>query len=191
MTEPPKLYKHQIDAITTALGKPEFAFFCEQGTGKSAIIIHEIVTLISIDEVNIGIILAPNGLQRNWEDEFKTHAPGANVAIQIYQPGKKEKMEKRTREILGSGKVLIFLANIEMLQSEYGYSYLMRLLRARRKSYFVIDESHKIKTPGALRTKRAIELSKLAKYRRIATGTEAEEGIHELYSQFSFLNPRI
>ena len=128
--EPPKLYRHQIEAMTNALGKPEFAFFMEQGTGKSAIIIHEIVTLIKLDEVNIAIILSPNGLQRNWEGEFETHAPGANVICQIYKPGNREKMEKRTREILGSGKVLIFLANIEMLQSEYGYSYLMRLLRA-------------------------------------------------------------
>ena len=31
----------------------------------------------------------------------------------------------------------------------------------------------------------------MAKFRRIATGTEAEEGIHELFSQFAFLNPRI
>ena len=54
-----------------------------------------------------------------------------------------------------------------------------------------IDESHKIKSPSATRTKTAIKLGELAKYRRIATGTEAEEGIHNLYSQMKFLDWQI
>ena len=50
---------------------------------------------------------------------------------------------------------------------------------------------HKLKTPGAKRTKTAIKLGELCKYRRIATGTETEEGIHNLYSQMKFLDWRI
>lgn len=185
-------YQHQRDAVEQAFGRPEFAFFMEQGVGKSKIIIDEAVNLIEISKVNLILILSPNGLQTNWEEQFRFHAPGAKVTIQIYKSGTPpERQEKRTREILASDRVLVFLANIETLQTVYGSSYLYRLLRAKRNSYLVIDESHKIKSPKAIRTKRAIELSKLAKYRRIATGTEAEEGIHELYSQFAFLNPRI
>ena len=60
-----------------------------------------------------------------------------------------------------------------------------------RRTYICIDELHKIKTPGAKRTKSAIKFGELCKYRRITTGTEAEEGIHNLYSQMKFLDWRI
>ena|SRR5215471_5783282 len=184
-------YAHQEEALKLAYHNNAFALFMEMGVGKSKIIVDEIVNFIEEDKINCAVIIAPNNVHINWKSEFIKHGPPDynKWAIQIWRSGQSsDKREKETRDILESGKCLIFLMNIEALSTMGGVGYLRRILVARRKTYMVIDESHKIKTPGAQRTKNAIGLGSLAYIRRIATGTEAEEGIENLWSQFKFLN---
>jgi SNF2 family DNA or RNA helicase len=184
-------YEHQREALERAWGCSEFAFFLEQGTGKSKIIVDEITNLIERDLINCAVILAPNQVHENWQEQFELHGPPnyQRWQIQVYKSRNDEaRQEQHTRDIIASGKVLVFLMNIEALSSKKGQSYLYRLLRARSKIYFAIDESHKIKSWSAIRTKYAISYGQYAKFRRIATGTEAQEGLENLYAQFKFLN---
>ena len=192
-TEP---YAHQRQALDVAWGQTCFAFFMEQGTGKSKIVVDEVTNMIERDMINCVVILAPNTVHANWAEQFELHGPKDydKWCIQVYKSrtGKAaEKQEQLTRDIINSGKVLVFLMNIEALSHQSGTNYLHRILSARRATYLCIDESHKIKNNGAARTKTAIALGTLAKYRRILTGTEAEEGLINLYSQFRFLDWRI
>jgi SNF2 family DNA or RNA helicase len=190
----PPLYKHQEEAIQEANYRTGFAYFMEMGVGKSAIIVHEVVNLIERQEINCVVIIAPNNVHINWKAEFLKHGPPNydKWGIQVWRSGMSiEKKEAETKAILESGKVLVFLMNIEALSSEGGKNYLKRILLARRMTYMAIDESHKIKNPTAQRTKAIIELANFTKIRRIATGTEAEEGIQGLYSQFRFLDINI
>ena len=187
-------YDHQVEANNVAWLKPAFAYFLEQGTGKSKIIVDEIINLNAEGLIDCAIIIAPNNVHVNWKEEFIKH--GANYqdrfAIQIWTSGRnREKFERETSNIFKSEKTLVFLMNIEALSSPSGQIYLKRILTFRRRAYLAIDESHKIKSPGALRTKAIVDLGRFAKFRRIATGTEAEEGIVGLYSQFKFLDPAI
>jgi SNF2 family DNA or RNA helicase len=187
-------YQHQQEALEKAWGNTGFAYFLEQGTGKSKIVVDETVNLIERGLINCVIILAPNGVHENWVQQFELHGPKNydKWYIQVFRSKNKgEKQEQLTRDIINSGKVLVFLMNIEALSHKKGQDYLYRILRARRHSYVCVDESHKIKTPSATRTKAAIKLGELAKYRRITTGTEAEEGIHNLFAQFKFLDWKI
>jgi SNF2 family DNA or RNA helicase len=184
-------YEHQIQALEACFGKTNFALFMEQGTGKSKVVVDETVNLIERGEINCIVILAPNQVHENWAEQFQLHGPKDydRWIIQVYKSkNNSERQEKLTRDIIGSGKVLVFLMNIEALSTDKGAQYLHRILLARKRTYFVIDESHKIKNNGAIRTKRAITLGTYAKYRRILTGTEAEEGLINLYSQFKFLD---
>ena len=190
----PPLYNHQIEAIEHAQGKKGFAYFLEQGTGKSAIIVHEIVDLIECQTIDCAVIIAPNNVHVNWKNEFIKHGPEdyEKWGIQIWRSGGiLKKKEEETSAIMSAGKVLIFLINIEALSSENGKNYLKRILLARRRTYMAVDESHKIKTPGAQRTKAIIELGNYTIIRRIATGTEAEEGLEGLWSQYKFLDQNI
>lgn len=189
-----KPFKHQLEALQNCYDKTYYGLFMEMGTGKSKIIIDETVNLIAEEKINCVLVIAPNGIHEMWAEQYGIHAPrgfSSRATIQIYRSKNGTKQEAVTREIIESGKILVFLMNIEALSTDYGFAYAKRILMARRKTYFVIDESHKIKTPGALRTKRAIALGQAAKYRRIATGTEAEEGIQNLWSQMKFLDPSI
>lgn len=185
-TTPP--YQHQKEALETMYGKTVFGLFAEQGTGKSKIIIDEIINLG--DKINCAVILAPNGVHQNWAEQFELHGPkdfDDKYYVQIYKSGNK-KQEQTTREAIASGRILIFLMNIEALSHASGCEYLHKLLLARRQTYLAVDESHKIKNNSAKRTQMVIRLGMFAKYRRIATGTEAEEGIINLFTQFKFLD---
>jgi len=186
-------YEHQRDALETMWGNEAFALFCEQGTGKSKVIVDETVNLIERDLINCVVILAPNQVHENWKEQYELHGGASDkYVVQVYKsvstPSARKKQEQLTRDIITGGKVLVFLMNIEALSHPSGQEYLKRILLARKRTYMCIDESHKIKSYSAKRTKIAIQLGMLAKYRRIATGTEAEEGIINLFTQLKFLD---
>jgi len=182
-------YAHQKEALAIMYGRETFGLFAEMGTGKSKIIIDEIVNLIERDLINCVVIVAPNGVHSNWVEQLELHGPKDydKWIIQVYKSGNK-KQEQVTRDIINSGKVLVFLMNAEALSHVSGQEYLLSVLRARSKTYMCLDESHKFKNSSATRTKMVIRLGAFARYRHIATGTEAEEGIINLFSQFRFLD---
>ncbi len=55
----------------------------------------------------------------------------------------------------------------------------------------ICDESSRIKTPDAKRTKRSIDLGYFSTYKMILNGTPIALGVHDLWSQFQFLDPNI
>lgn len=57
--------------------------------------------------------------------------------------------------------------------------------------YLVVDESLKIKNCDAKRTKRLLELSRMAEYRLILNGTPMSRDLLDLYPQMNFLSPKI
>ena len=68
--------------------------------------------------------------------------------------------------------------------------YMEKILLANNV-LLVVDESSRIKTPGAKRTKIITKFGKQAKYRRILTGTPITKGPKMFTSQFRFLDPLI
>lgn len=64
-------------------------------------------------------------------------------------------------------------------------------LSAAKCPFVVVDESIKIKNHSAVRTKRIIELGKLAQYKLILNGTPISRNMVDLWAQFEFLSNRI
>jgi SNF2 family DNA or RNA helicase len=190
-------YLHQIEALQAAWDRKAFAYFLEQGTGKSKIIVDEIVNSIERNRIDCAIIIAPNNVHVNWKSELIKHGPLNYERWDIYiyrSTDSEDKRDKALAHLLGDrnqNRVPIFLINIEALSTIKGTDFIQKILRQKRYTYLAIDESHKIKSPSAKRTKAAIQLGKFAAFRRIATGTEAEEGLEDLFSQFKFLDPNI
>lgn len=71
------------------------------------------------------------------------------------------------------------------------YLELYNKLDQYQKVFIVVDESLKIKNSYAIRTKRVIELGKKAYYKLILNGTPLSKNILDLYSQMTFLSPKI
>jgi SNF2 family DNA or RNA helicase len=78
--------------------------------------------------------------------------------------------------------------NIEALSTEKGMKYAQRFLMYH-KAFMAIDESTTIKTPSARRAKNAVKIGKLAKYRRIMTGSPVTKSPLDLFQQCDFLSP--
>ena len=69
----------------------------------------------------------------------------------------------------------IFTFNVEAFVSKSAIFYMEKILLANNV-LLVVDESSRIKTHGAKRTKIITKFGKQAKYRRILTGTPITKG---------------
>jgi hypothetical protein len=65
-----------------------------------------------------------------------------------------------------------------------------KLERAKRP-FVICDESLKIKNWSSVRTRRIVELGKLAEYKLILNGTPLSRNLLDLWPQFEFLSPKI
>jgi SNF2 family DNA or RNA helicase len=190
-----KPFKHQFDAFMNSKDKEAYALFMEQGTGKSKVIIDNIAYLFRKGSIDTAIIAAPKGVYRNWyASEFKTHMPEDVVQFSkvcIWSPVEtKKNIEELTSFLKESEKLRFFIVNIEALSTDKGKNYLHRLLNTGN-SFFCIDESTTIKHRTARRTKNVLKLGKMAKYRRVLTGTPVTQGPLDLWSQMNFLDEYI
>jgi SNF2 family DNA or RNA helicase len=190
-----KPYKHQYDVFLKCKDKEAYALFMEQGTGKSKVIIDNIAYLYRKGKIDTAIIAAPKGVYRNWlSSEFKTHMPDdvkELTDICVWSPNEtKSNVEMLINFLKPSHKLKFFIINIEALSTDKGKNYLHRLLNTSA-SFFCIDESTTIKHRTARRTKSVLKLGRLAKFRRILTGTPVTQGPLDLWSQINFLDEYI
>jgi SNF2 family DNA or RNA helicase len=79
--------------------------------------------------------------------------------------------------------------NVEAFSTQKGIQTSAKFLRLNPNNMVVVDESTTIKTRTAQRTKNLLELSKLAKYRRILTGSPITKSPMDLFTQCAFLSP--
>ena len=190
-----KPYAHQLEALKQAYNKEYYAFFMEMGTGKSKVLIDEIGGYFLQGKIDSALIIAPKGVYRNWErGEIPTHLPDEiPYTIAAWRaPSEMTKDDKKKLKdiIYPNGKLRILLMNIEALSGSVGIKYVTQFLHKNR-TLLAIDESTTIKTPTASRTKNAIKISKLAKVRRIMTGSPVTKNPLDVYAQLEFLSPNI
>ncbi len=190
-----KPYAHQLEALKQAYNKEYYAFFMEMGTGKSKVLIDEIGGYFLQGKIDSALIIAPKGVYRNWErGEIPPHLPDEipyTVAAWRAPSEMTKDDKKKLKDIIyPNGKLRILLMNIEALSGSVGIKYVTQFLHKNR-TLLAIDESTTIKTPTASRTKNAIKISKLAKVRRIMTGSPVTKNPLDVYAQLEFLSPNI
>ena len=190
-----KPYAHQMEALKQAYNKEYYAFFMEMGTGKSKVLIDEIGGYFLQGKIDTALIIAPKGVYRNWErGEIPTHLPNEipHTVAAWRAPSEMTKDDKKKLKdiIYPNGKLRILLMNIEALSGSVGIKYVTQFLH-KNNTLLAIDESTTIKTPTASRTKNAIKISKLAKIRRIMTGSPVTKNPLDVYAQLEFLSPNI
>jgi SNF2 family DNA or RNA helicase len=188
-------YAHQITALEKSWSKENYAYFMEMGTGKSKVLIDNMSMLYDKGKINGALIIAPKGVYRNWQrQEIPIHLPSHIEDFTVVWTPTPNKLEKELLEsIIKDPKDLtldIFLMNVEALHTMKGARFAERFLNGHR-ALLVIDESTTIKNPKAMRTKNALKLSTLAKYRRILTGSPVTKDPIDLFSQCEFLDPAI
>lgn len=187
-----KPFDHQLEIFERTKSDQCHAMFLEQGTGKSKIAIDTFSHQYLDGQINAVIVVAPNGVHRNWvTDELVTHAsPAIPLRAYAYASSKATtKAQERELDALLKHNGLSFLAiSYDAWMTERGKKFVWKMMK-NRKVFLTLDESHRIKTPNAKRTRSILLGGKHAVTRRILSGTPITNGPFDIYSQMLFLDP--
>lgn len=188
-TEP---FEHQKRAFFISKDKKNFGYFMEMGTGKSKVLIDNIAYLYSKGEIDAAVIVAPNGVHRQWvEEQLPAHMPEwVEYDSMFYKAGDKKIVQRISEMVDKKGILRIFTFNCDCFSRKEGTNLIKTVLH-KTKAMLALDESTRFKTPGSLRTKNALSAAPMAWYRRILSGAPVTKGIEDLYSQMKFLDPDI
>ena len=163
-----KLMEQQAACIDKLKKWKVGALFMEAGTGKTRVA-RELITIVE----DIDLIV--------WAGPYQTiHSKNGFATV-------KDEIDK-----WGGVQCEIVYIGVESLSaSERIYLELEERMRRAKNIFMVVDESLKIKNAGAKRTRRLIELGRMAKYKLILNGTPLSRNILDLWSQMEFLSPKI
>jgi len=185
-------YAHQVRALEQSAHRQDFALLMEMRTGKSKVVIDTAALMYEQGKIDALLIVAPSGVTRQWiESQVPTHLHDSVPHIALWH-GAPRRTYKLLQDTLlrQSGKLAVYAMHYEAINTLAGYDLAKKFLTTYR-TLFVADESQRIKSPKAQRTKRLLELAPLAAARRILTGTPVEQSPLDVYTQFMFLDPEI
>jgi SNF2 family DNA or RNA helicase len=189
-TEP---YGHQITALEKSWDKSVYAYFMEMGTGKSKVLVDNMAMLYDKGRINGALIIAPKGVYRNWySQEIPNHlASHIDQKTVLWTALTSKTKDKEYQQLFKVDLDLhILIMNVEAFSTKKGLEFATRFLSCH-KTLIAVDESTTIKTPTAKRTKAILALGKLAKYKRILTGSPVTKSPLDLYTQCGFLNEEL
>lgn len=186
-------WEHQRLALQISWDKPFFAYLMEYGTGKTFVVINNVALLFEKGLIDALLIIAPNEVHDRWvSEQIPLHLPDRYKYIARVWTGENTKKFKQSLEDFWDKKnenlLKIFSVNVEALQSsERARNFCKNFIKAFL-TYATVDESTRIKTPGAKRTRFIVNnISKKAAYRRILTGNEITRSPFDVYSPYQFL----
>lgn len=185
------------------------AFFADPGTGKTYTALAEFANLYNAGEVDTLFVLAPNGVHDGWVNEQAPehligdwyghvwHTKAAGKGFGMHRDSHKKHFNGGTawhtnsaqKAVRYEGPVIATMT-YDAMRTDAGRDFAKKLFKERRCMY-ILDESHKIKTPGSKITKRTLASAVHCKYRRILTGTAIDESPFDAYSQFRFLDHNV
>lgn len=179
--------RHQVRALKRAWPMRGFALFHAMGAGKTFAAINLAAARFMANQIDRVVIICPTPIKSVWSKEMAKWAP-CDVDPFILESG----MDK----ILGrwisrqSSALRVLCVGVEAL-SQGKAPELAQMFARSGKTLTIVDESSKIKTPSATRTKRCIAIGKESEYRLILTGTPITQGMEDLFSQMQFLGDDI
>lgn len=184
---PPR--KYQEHAMGAGRDMAAFAYLMDPGTGKTPVLINEANAAILRRDVAPAVLLVcPNSIKSNWEDELAKHSSAPYVA-HSYEASKKKHADQFRQ--LKTRDTKWFIIGVEQLSAPSGVEMAEAFLQAHPNATMSIDESSRIRVPETKRTKTIIRIGQQAMRRRIATGTVVTKAPHHFWPQFEFLDPDI
>ncbi len=175
----------------------QYALFWEMGTGKTKHIIDLASWLYLNNEIDAVLVVAPTGVHANWDvpgEGLQRHMmtellePDVTYRLIWHSKRSQHKATKAAYTKLMAAKFAWLIMGVDAINTKDGYKAAEHFLKHRRV-LFVFDESHYIKTPNVQRTKKAKKLRLLTEWRRILTGTPADQKPFDIYSQIDWLKP--
>lgn len=193
--EPPPLFRHQQELFDKTCDEIAWAILFEQGLGKTAPTIRTIEHLYRTDRIDAVVVVAPNGVHRNWiSDELPKHAGMPWRGLDWHSDrakGQDKALERLLAPTPGRRTELAYFAiTYDAVLTPRGRAAVLKFKDRFPRFLFVIDEASKVRNPEALRTKKVAALRQFAKYVRLLNGTPIGNSALDVYSQMKLLDDR-
>ena len=200
-----KPMEHQARAEDWSYNKEYFAYFMEQGTGKTKTTIDIASNWYLEGIIDAVMVIAPNGVHKQWGiEQVPIHSP-VDTEIVVFKSGSSKALKDKIHHIIyepDATRLKWFMVNVEAF-SYPTYLSLFKEFITKYRCFVVIDEVTAIKNPDAKRTQNIIRgLAKctwrgksltsctpLATRRAILTGTPVTNSPFDLWAMFEFLKP--
>lgn len=187
-------FDHQATALLLGRDAKSFAYFMDQGTGKTKVLLDDAAHNYREGHINFLLVLCPNSVKTNYPTEIETHlAPDIPCSYGVWYSGpNKDQKEKLGKFLAGltEDKLHIFVANVDALRVKRFYDLIEGITKTK-DVMIAVDESTRIKKSTAQRTKRATALRKGCKLARIMTGTPIIKTPLDAFGQLRFLDEDI
>ncbi len=181
-----KPYKHQKKEFDKHKDDYARALFWQMRTGKSKAMIDAADYLYATGKISKVFIVAPNGVHLNWAyNEIPKHTIHDNRVIAPWISSQKATSKQLIETAIDFNGLSWLCVNMEVIITDLILRYYLRL--SKSDLLLIVDESHHFGKPGSKRTKRIRAMARKAKYRRILSGTAAEDSPLQLFSQFEIL----
>jgi len=189
-----KPFNHQHEEFTRHGADPARGLFWEPGTGKTKPILDSAAYLFEEKEINGLMVIAPNGVHRNWvSDEMPIHLPdrvAERTRAHVWYSNNTKAHQQSLSRVLNHDGLAMLMMSYNSILTASGQAAWKTFLKQRRCLY-VLDESHRIKNPNAKWSKRILGSKVAAPYKRVLTGTPAPNSPFDLYNQLRFLDPDV
>lgn len=183
-----KPFNHQQVAYQVATTLPAAALLMEQGTGKTLTAIAVAGYRHIHNGVRCLLVVCPASVVPVWPREFAEHANYRHRVVPLIASSAVEKIKlvASAMEQARPDELTVIVVNFES-----AWRIESVLERVVKGQMIVVDESQRIKTPGAEQSKCLHRLGKLSQYRLILSGTPITQNPMDLYSQYKFLEPSL
>ena len=187
-------WAHQLKEYEEALNLPARAQLWGMRTGKTKPILDQMCNHYLAGDLNGGIVLAPNGVHKNWTELEAPKHMWDEVSYTTLAWSSLRSNTKNYHELeelfLGHTGFKLFTINYQALKLERVQKFIKKFLKiCQNKVYLVGDESHHLASWKTRQTKLAKSLGKHCKFKRLLSGTAVLNSPLQAYSQFDILEP--
>jgi len=182
-------YRHQLVAYEKLKNEKFFALFMDMGLGKSKTAIDIAVHKYEKGQIDAVLVIAPNMVHAQWADEqIPTHCsvPFSTFVWTASKANRRQYQFQMENFMMEERKLKFFMVNVETFQSESVIPHIIEYVK-NNEVFTIVDESTRIKTPTAKRTKTITKLNKYGQ-RCILSGTPVAKSPFDLYAPFNFLS---
>lgn len=178
---------HQLVGLDYTYELKACALFMDMGTGKTLVTINKAACHVLEGLVDRLVIVCPKPIRKTWEREFGLDCP-VPYDLMLLDPGNAKAFDKWNTK---PHEFKVLVASIDSVGVGNGFEMIKRFMGCSTRVMMAVDESSKIKTHNAQRSKKCVELGKYANYRLIMNGTPIANGPMDLFMQFEFIDSSI
>jgi len=181
-------YAHQRVALGLASQFNAFALLMEMGTGKSKVVLDLFRLRVKLGQVDKLIVICPKSVISSWEDEISKHTKITSDRVLVMRDEYK-RGHSRTRDAIFEDFLLrtdhrVLIVHYDLLRFLQIQATLTKATEASKRVMLCVDESTKIKTTSAQRTKETHALCRAIPYRLIMSGLVMPNSLEDIFGQF-------